>query len=339
MSPSNTWWRARPPALARYIAVSASRNMSSGRSYPALDMAIPTLTLENISYPRTSMGAASSSWIRSATPMASASQLMSSSRTVNSSPPRRASVSPGRRQRSSRRAIPTSSSSPAWCPRLSLIDLNRSRSRYSTANSELPSAAGAVKHVLQPIEEQRAVREIGERIVERPPLQLLLGHLALGDVARDAERPDDVSAAVAQGKLGRRDPADVAVRARLLLLDVHHRLSGADDLLLVAARLRRVFLGEEVEVGPPDRQRRVRDAEAHRRVTVDARETALPILEIDAVGDVVHQRLQEVDLLLKLRDLGDRLPRPHFGCLAAGSHAHRHLVTDRLPNKLRLHKA
>ena len=76
MSPSKTWWRARPPALARYIAVSASRSMSSGFSYPALDSAMPTLTLVNTSCPRTSSGAASSSWIRSATPVASASQLI-----------------------------------------------------------------------------------------------------------------------------------------------------------------------------------------------------------------------------------------------------------------------
>ena len=109
----------------------------------------------------------------------------------------------------------------------------------------------------------------------------------------------------------------------LLLLDVHQRLAGADDLLLVAQRLRRVLVGEEVEVGPPDGERRARDAEARRRVPVDAREAALPILEVDAVGDVVHQRLQQEDLVLEVRDLGDDGGRAGGdGRLAAGFHAH-----------------
>ena len=99
-------------------------------------------------------------------------------------------------------------------------------------------APGALKQVLQPVEEQRAVREIRERIVERLVLQLLLGLLALGDVARDPEGPHDVPLPIAQRELRRRHPAELAVRQRLLLLHVHERLSGADDLLLVAQRLR-----------------------------------------------------------------------------------------------------
>ena len=165
--------------------------------------------------------------------------------------------------------------------------------------------------------------KIRERIVERAPLQLLLGLLALGDVARDPEGPDDLPVPIAQRELRRRHPADVAVGPGLLLLDVHQRLAGADDLLLVAQRLRRVLVGEEVEVGPPDGERRARDAEARRRVPVDAREAALPILEVDAVGDVVHQRLEQEDLVLQLRDLGDDPGRARGdGRLAAGFHAH-----------------
>ena len=63
--------------------------------------------------------------------------------------------------------------------------------------------------------------------------------------------------------------------AGLLLLHVHQRLSGADDLLLVAQRLLRVLVGEEVEVGATDGQRRAGDAEPRGRVPVDAREAAL----------------------------------------------------------------
>ena len=170
-------------------------------------------------------------------------------------------------------------------------------------------APRAVKQVLQAIEEQRAVRQRRQRIVERPPLKLLLRLLALADVARDAERADDVPLAIAQRQLRRRHPALVAVWPRLLLLDVDQRFTGADDLLLVAQRLRRVLVGEEVEVRAADRQRRIRDAEALRRIAVDAREAALAVLEVDVVGDVVHQRLEQEDLVLQLRNLQGRLPR------------------------------
>ena len=193
----------------------------------------------------------------------------------------------------------------------------------------------AMKQVLQAIDEQRAVREIRERIVEGAVLQLLLGLLALGDVARDPEGPDDLPVPIAQRQLGGRDPADVAVRAGLLLLDVHQRLAGPDDLLFVAQRLRGVLLGEEVEVGATDGERRVIHAEALRRIAVDAREAAVPILEVDAVRDVVHQRRQQEDLVGERRDVGDgqACARPVFGRLATWLHAHRGLPPTLSPKQ------
>ena len=113
-------------------------------------------------------------------------------------------------------------------------------------------APRAVEEVLQAIEEQRAVGQVRELIVKSAVLQLLFGRLAVGDVARDSERAHDVADAVAQRQLGRRDPPHLAVRQRLFLFDVHQRLPGADDLLLVTPGLRRVLIGEKVEVGPPD---------------------------------------------------------------------------------------
>ena len=185
--------------------------------------------------------------------------------------------------------------------------------------------ATPVKHVLQPVEEQRAVREIGERIVERPVLKLLFRLLALGDVARDAVGSHDGPLPIAQRKLRGRDPANVAVRPDLLLLDVHQRLPGPDDLLLVAEGLLGVLRGEDVEVGPAHRQRGARQPEAHGRVAIDAREAAVAILEVDAVGDVVHQRLQQEDLVLKVRDFGDDADPQGVGRrgLATGSHSQR----------------
>ena len=256
---------------------------------------------------------------------------------MNSSPPSRASVSPGRNAalepaRRRDQELVTDLVPQAVIDRLETIEIEVEHREPRIAQR----APGAVKQVLQPVEEQRAVREIGERIVERLVLQLLLGLLALGDVARDPEGPHDVPLPIAQRKLRRRDPAELAGRQRLLLLHVHERLAGANDLLLVAQRLRRVLVGEEVEVGPTDGERRVGEAEPRRLISVDAGEAALAILEVDAVEEVVHQRLQQEGRVLafgNLRDdingrLGvgrlvlDRLgarPQPHRGLSSAPS--------------------
>ena len=188
-------------------------------------------------------------------------------------------------------------------------------------------ASGAVKQVLQPVQEQRTVRKIGERIVERLVLKLLAGFLPLGDVARDPKGPHDVPLPIAQRELRRRHPAELTGRQRLLLLHVHQRLSGANDLLLVAQRLRSVLVGEEVEVGPADGERRAGDAEPRRLISVDPREAALEILEVDGVGDVVHQRLQQEGSVFTFRNLREDIARRlGVGRLGAGPQAHRDLV-------------
>ena len=65
---------------------------------------------------------------RSATPTASSGVTGSVRTTANSSPPRRAAVSPGRTERSMRLPISCSTSSPRSCPQRSLIPLKSSRS-------------------------------------------------------------------------------------------------------------------------------------------------------------------------------------------------------------------
>ena len=93
---------------------------------------MPTLadiTVESVS---NSTGLASAVRIRSAAARASVVRTMSAMTTTNSSPPRRATRSPGRMVRSSRRAASRSRSSPTPWPRESLTTLKRSRSRNST---------------------------------------------------------------------------------------------------------------------------------------------------------------------------------------------------------------
>ena len=133
---SNTSTRPRPSSLAWYIAASASRSNSSGRSSPDVANAMPTLAPTNISVPRTTIGRIDGreeplgDLDRHA--RARCRSGRSSHRIVNSSPPNRATVSPGRITASSVRATATSSSSPASWPRLSLMFLKRSRSRNAT---------------------------------------------------------------------------------------------------------------------------------------------------------------------------------------------------------------
>ena len=72
----------------------------------------PVLTVMVKSRPSSRSGTAASSWSRSAMPTASASLKTLSQRTANSSPPNRATVSPGRTAPANRWAIKASSRSP-----------------------------------------------------------------------------------------------------------------------------------------------------------------------------------------------------------------------------------
>ena len=139
----------------------------------------------------------------------------------------------------------------------------------------------------------------GHRPFERrvQVLKLLLGPLARGDVARDPERADDPSLAIGANQLGRGRPGLPAVAARLPLLAVHHWHARPDDRLLVLERGPGMFLGEEVEVGHPDYFRSVAKSEGLGRRLADQREPAVRILEVDVVGRVVHQGLEQGPLL------------------------------------------
>jgi hypothetical protein len=133
---SNTSRRLPPRALARYMAASAFSTSDSGRARPPDASAMPTLMVTNTSASPSANGAVATCATRSAIASACASSAMPSQRMVNSSPPKRATVSPGRMTSWSRLPSATSSRSPALWPRESLMNLNRSRSRNSTATEE-----------------------------------------------------------------------------------------------------------------------------------------------------------------------------------------------------------
>ena len=179
-----TTWQARPEDLARYIAVSASRSRSSGRSYSGVWTAMPMLAVAKTSWPPRLIGAVRRSWMRSATRTASLTSRPPSSRIANSSPPTRAMVSEGRSAAASEPAIWISRSSPTRWPRLSLTILKRSRSRKRTAVSRSGSRRERSIDCAQAVHEQRPVGEAGQLVVQGVVEELLLGVLAVGDVVR-----------------------------------------------------------------------------------------------------------------------------------------------------------
>src|SRR5712692_2658158 len=185
-------WRPRPMSLARYMAVSASRSTSSGRVYLGEPMAMPMDAEVNTSVPSRSCGSTSASWMRSALRMGSSGSAKSSRSTANSSPPSRATVSPGRMHASSRLETRTSSTSPVIWPRLSLMVLKRSMSRKRAVHEQ--------RSVGQPGEHPAPAAVVAALRRQRVAL-FALAHrsfdaLSLGDVE---QRADDRRAPVERG--------------------------------------------------------------------------------------------------------------------------------------------
>ena len=156
-------------------------------SCPGVLSTMPMLTLGTTSCPCSMTGSWSAARIRSATATASRSSPTSSEqdRELVAAEPRDRVLDA--QARLSRSAIVFSSWSPTSWPRLSLTTLKLSRSRNITADARLV-AGGAAQRVLQPIQEQGAVRQAGQAVVERQPLQLGLGPLALADLAGQQRR-------------------------------------------------------------------------------------------------------------------------------------------------------
>ena len=155
--------RARPPprALAAYIAASASRSSATALVAGSSLTAIPTLAATTCSSPATSIGRASSASRRSASAQAASSPSARSLRATNSSPPKRATVSrdPGRRlqapadlhEQRVARGVPE-----GVVDELEAVDVE-----------EADRGAGAARERLaQTVEQEAAVRQAGQRVVD-----------------------------------------------------------------------------------------------------------------------------------------------------------------------------
>ena len=188
---SNSSQRARPLSLATYIARSDWRSRSPARSSPPCEIAIADARRHEqlVLADRHRLAQALDHPFGDLRSRRRDRRGCASSR-LNSSPPKRATMSPGRRHDCSRSATVTSRRSPTSWPRLSFTSLNRSTSRNSTATWR-PLVARVEQRLLEPLEELPAVRQAGERVVVRLERQLLLRGAALADVAHVAHEPAD----------------------------------------------------------------------------------------------------------------------------------------------------
>src|SRR6185503_19877500 len=151
------------------MPIEAVRNTSCSCSWKARPISASTLRASCATVPRLS-----------------ASLARSSTNIANSSPARRPiTVSCGSAR--IRRSVRISSvRSPAEWPKVSLISLKRSMSRYSSASEVLLRSAR--DGLLQQVLELHAVRHLGQRLVAREITNAPLGALALGDVANHEDR-------------------------------------------------------------------------------------------------------------------------------------------------------
>ena len=178
------------------------------------------------SAPPIAKGSEKAAETRSAIATASSSSARRSTRMPNSSPPKRATMSPGRRWARRRGATARSSSSPAWWPRLSLISLKWSRSRKRIPTG-VPETVARFERLRQRVDEAEPVGEPGERVVEDAVAQRLVGGVALDRVGEDVRRGlDEVDVLRGEAaRLGRVDVEDA--EGPVLALD-HDREAAAD---------------------------------------------------------------------------------------------------------------
>ena len=92
----------------------------------------------------------------------------------------------------------------------------------------------------------------------------------------------------------------MAVPPRLALLDPDQRLAGSHQVLLVGEGLACMLLAEEIEVGATDCLCGILKPEPVCESPTDADKPALVVLEVDMVGRVLEECVQEVTIVDEL---------------------------------------
>ena len=134
-------------------------------------------------------------------------------------------------------------------------------------HGDLPAApARSRQGTGQPVPEQHAIRQAGQRIVQREMAHLLLRRLALGDIHRRADRADDLALRVAYRRRARQLVVEGAVVEPDPQLVVAHQLATRRALQRqpVGRHLHPVPIDPEV-ARPLRRRRRQREIVARRQ--------------------------------------------------------------------------
>ena len=147
------------------------------------------------------------------------------------------------------------------------------------------------------------------------PPQFLLHPFAIGDVPRNAKRACDISGGVPEGKLGGQHPCLPAVRPCLPLFLRYHGTAPVHEVLLVVRGRPCVLLGEEIEIGLAEQFTEAAAPESEYVRLVGKGEASLQVLEVDIVGEVIQQHVEQVSLLIQpslhLTVAGDIAECPH----------------------------
>ena len=220
---ANSWTRSPPRRLAVYMARSARRSSSSCDA-SASAAARPILARTVNCLPRTWIGAASAERMRSAIASACAPSWSSSSSTANSSPPRRAAVSPGAGMRPSpgdpdQQLVPSVVAEPV-VDQLQAVEVDEEHGHPPIATEV---TAQGVAHA---VGEQGAVGQPGQVVVESLVAKPRLGRqqqlVGVGVRGRDGRLVAQVGqqavlvfgelprASHGHERIGRRCPADQA---------------------------------------------------------------------------------------------------------------------------------
>src|SRR3954471_4145267 len=252
MAASNTACRPLPSALARYMATSASRMTSSGWE-SAVASAIPMEAPTNSSRPSSSNGAVRLCWTRSAIIVASCGSHTSSSSSVNSSPPRRATVSVGPRAGcgvvrpqgglqplgDGLQQLVAGLVAERVVDHLEAVEVEEQHGRARLR----VVAAGAPDRLVEAVEEQHAVGEAGERVVERVVLQAALGLAAVRDVGERADDARGPAVLVAHRDGAGEHPAVAAVAVLDPMLELEVLAGGLGEVGVERLRERGPLVG------------------------------------------------------------------------------------------------
>ena len=181
------------------------------------------------------------------------------------------------------------------------------------------------------------IRQVINEVPQEVPFggELVFDPLQLGDVARNAKVPDHAALFIAQRHLGGERPGSNAVGHGFFFNFAEHRLARCHDLLFILPGGLSMFRREKIEVRLAHRFAGMFELELLHHRAADPHETALLVLEVNPIRQVIQQRVKEVPFVRQ----------GFFGALAFQGVTHRahqqpavHLALDQIILRARVHR-